>query len=117
MLHLAWKGSWLGWICSGEGLLVLPPQQLLLIRHRLKLIRRCFAGSCVLQAKEALQSESFFTPLIHDRMALLVCRWGLLVVQQWHETFLLLILLDQGGLEKPKGAQEDMLLSHRALRA
>lgn len=113
---LAWRGSRLGWVCSGEGLLVLPHQQLLLIRHHLKLIRRSFAGSCVLRAKEALQSERFCVPLRHGRMALLVCRRGLLGGYQLRETLLLLILHDQGGLEKPKRAREDMLLSRRALR-
>lgn len=68
------ESSRLGWVCSGEGLLVLPHQQLLLIRHHLKLIRCSFAGSCVLRAKEALQSERCCVPLTHGRMALLVCR-------------------------------------------
>lgn len=62
------------------GLLVLPHQQVLLIKHHLKLIGCCFAASCVLHAKEAMQSESFYMPLIHDHMALLVSRRGLLVV-------------------------------------
>lgn len=53
--------------------LVLPHQQLLLIRHHLMLIRCCFAASSVLQVKEALQSEGFYIPLIPDPVALHLC--------------------------------------------
>jgi len=73
---VAWTGSWVGRVCFGEALLVLPHQQLLLRRHHLQLVRCCVAASCVLQAKEALQSDSFSMPLIHDHVALLLCRFS-----------------------------------------